>query len=90
MDKHFTIKVAGKVQGVFFRASTKTKADDLGIKGFVRNEPDGSVYIEAEGDEGILKKFIEWCCRGPQNASVIKCDVTEDEVQKYENFRIQR
>jgi acylphosphatase len=90
MDKHFKIKVSGKVQGVFFRASTKTKADELSINGFVRNEPDGNVYIEAEGDEEALKNFIEWCRRGPQNARVIKCDVTEDELQKYENFRIHR
>ncbi|HNU41845.1 MAG TPA: acylphosphatase, partial [Cyclobacteriaceae bacterium] len=45
---HINILVTGTVQGVYYRASTKQKADELGIKGFVRNQPDGSVYIEAE------------------------------------------
>jgi acylphosphatase len=48
--KHWNIKVTGKVQGVFFRASTKAVADQLGVKGFVKNLSDGSVYIEAAGD----------------------------------------
>jgi acylphosphatase len=46
---HVSIRISGKVQGVFFRASTKGKAEQYGINGFVRNEKDGSVYIEAEG-----------------------------------------
>lgn len=59
--KHFKLNVSGTVQGVFFRASTKDAADRLGIKGFVRNEPDGSVYIEAEGEEEKLNQFMECC-----------------------------
>jgi acylphosphatase len=47
--KHINIKITGKVQGVFFRASTKAVADQIGVKGFVKNEKDGSVYVEAEG-----------------------------------------
>jgi len=47
--KHLNITVKGVVQGVFFRASTKDQADQLGICGLVRNEQDGSVYVEAEG-----------------------------------------
>ena len=46
--KKINIKITGKVQGVFFRASTKAVADQMGIKGLVKNEKDGSVYIEAE------------------------------------------
>ncbi len=64
------IRVKGKVQGVFFRASTKEKADELDIKGWVRNEPDGSVLIEAEGEEGKLKEFLDWCWEGPSAARV--------------------
>jgi acylphosphatase len=56
--KHWNIKVTGKVQGVFFRASTKAVADQLGVKGFVKNLSDGSVYIEAEGDEFALEYFF--------------------------------
>jgi acylphosphatase len=58
MKKRFSIRVNGRVQGVFFRASTKEVADQLGVRGFVRNEPDGKVYIEAEADEEALKRFV--------------------------------
>ncbi|WP_420576316.1 acylphosphatase [Ekhidna sp.] len=64
------IKVTGRVQGVFFRASTKEKADELGVKGWVRNEPDGSVLIEAEGEEFKMNEFREWCSIGPPAAHV--------------------
>ena len=54
--KHLSIRVSGKVQGVFFRASTKDRADELHIKGTVGNNADGSVSIEAEGeDENLIK-----------------------------------
>jgi acylphosphatase len=66
MDKkHINIKITGKVQGVTFRETTKYVADQSGIKGLVRNEKDGSVYIEAEAEEWILDSFIEWCNEGP-------------------------
>lgn len=57
--KHYNITVSGKVQGVFYRASTKEKAEQLGIKGFVRNQSDGTVYIEAEGEVSQLDAFID-------------------------------
>jgi len=56
--KHFNIKIFGDVQGVFFRDSARRKADELGIKGFAQNEPDGTVLIEAEGRGESLEKFI--------------------------------
>jgi len=64
------IRVRGRVQGVFFRTSTKEEADKLGIKGGVKNEKDGSVTIEAEGDPAMMTEFIEWCKRGPKMARV--------------------
>ena len=88
--KHISINVSGKVQGVFFRASTKTKADDLGVKGFVRNEPDGSVYIEAEGTEDVLKLFVAWCHEGPRSAKVHRVDVKESQYIGFTNFDIRR
>ena len=90
MEKHFVIKVNGLVQGVFFRASTKEKADQLGVKGIVRNEADGSVYIEAEGDPENVKKFIQWCHQGPPRAQVDACDVTEGPLKNFTAFIIQR
>ncbi|WP_431293764.1 acylphosphatase [Pedobacter sp. P26] len=55
--KHLNIKVTGKVQGVGFRETTKIIANQMMVNGFVRNEKDGSVYIEAEGEEIFWKNF---------------------------------
>lgn len=88
MKKHITIKISGKVQGVFFRASTKEKADELGLKGLVRNERDGTVFIEAEGEEDVLSNFIFWCHRGPRLAKVEQCEVIESEIKGFNEFII--
>lgn len=90
MKKHFTIRISGVVQGVYFRASTREKAEALKITGFVRNEPDGRVYIEAEGDESDLDAFIRWCHRGPAHAFVEKCEVQSGAVKGFGSFTIQR
>ena len=58
MYKHTNLKIYGRVQGVFFRYTAKEKADEFAVTGFARNEEDGSVYIEAEGEEENLDKFI--------------------------------
>ena len=86
--KHLSIKVIGKVQGVFFRASTKAVADQMGIKGLVKNEKDGSVYIEAEGSETFLAMFVEWCNEGPDKAKVENVEVSEGELKNYRNFEV--
>lgn len=90
MKKHFNIRITGFVQGVFFRASTKEKADSLGIRGLVRNEPDGNVYAEAEGEENDLTRFIAWCHHGPAHARVEKCEVEEGEIRNFKRFTIER
>jgi len=87
--KHWNIKVTGKVQGVFFRASTKAVADQLGIKGFVINEPDGSVYIEAEGDKFGLESLIDFCNEGPEDAVVSNVEFIEsDDLKNFRNFEV--
>ena len=71
MDKkRVHIIVQGKVQGVFFRASTKDKATELGLSGFVRNMPDGTVEIVAEGSQEQLTKLVDWCHIGPERSIV--------------------
>jgi acylphosphatase len=90
MLKHYTIKVSGKVQGVFFRASTQVKAEELGVKGIVKNERDESVYIEAEAEEEILKQFVAWCQRGPERAKVVQCNIQEGPIKNYSGFKIVR
>ena len=82
------IKVSGKVQCVWFRDSTLKKAQELGVKGFVKNESDGSVYIEAEGSKDALKKFINWCQEGPAFAKVESVDVEDMELTYFEKFKI--
>jgi acylphosphatase len=90
MIKHLSIKISGRVQGVFFRASTRQKAEELGIKGFVRNEPDGSVYVEAEASSEKLNEFVEWCKKGPSAARVDRCEVGEGEIVPFKSFSIDR
>lgn len=68
--KALAIKVYGKVQGVWFRASTKRKADLLGISGTVSNQPDGSVLIHAVGDDASIAELLTWCHQGPIHANV--------------------
>lgn len=72
------IRITGKVQGVGYRFFTQRSACTLGIKGFVDNEPDGSVIIEAEGTVSQLEQFKRHVARGPQWARVM--DVTEEEL----------
>jgi len=89
MVRHISILISGRVQGVFFRASTKNKADELGIKGFVKNLGDGSVYIEAEGNQDQLITFESWCRKGPPRAQVIQTDITEGLMKFFPDFVIQ-
>jgi acylphosphatase len=88
--KHLSIHVSGNVQGVFFRASTKEKAEKFNIKGSVRNNADGSVSIEAEGEEENLRQFVEWCKQGPKFAHVERCEVKETELRNHRSFAIER
>ena len=87
--KNLRVVVSGKVQGVFFRASVKKVADILGVKGFVRNEHNGSVFVEAEGDDEMVNKLIDYCHHGPDNAKVEKVSITLGEVVGYDSFDIQ-
>lgn len=86
--RHVNIFVRGRVQGVFYRANTRRMAQLYNIKGFVRNEPDGSVYIEAEGEESNLQNFIQWCKQGPEMAFVESIDVQEGEIKDFKRFEI--
>ena len=67
--------IEGRVQGVFFRASAKEQADKLGINGWVRNLPGGSVEIRAEGKKENLKQFLDWCNTGPPNSEVSNIEI---------------
>jgi acylphosphatase len=83
-----TILVTGRVQGVFFRDSTKRMADELGVKGWVRNTEDGAVEIHAEGTEDALKELEQWCREGPPAAKVEKVKRSDATVKGYSDFSI--
>lgn len=82
------IQVFGKVQGVFYRASTKTKADDLDLKGWVKNEYDGSVLMEVEGEEDAVKEMIAWCKEGPTYARVSNLEEETISLSDFQDFEI--
>ncbi|WP_270089340.1 acylphosphatase [Sphingobacterium sp. SYP-B4668] len=88
--KHINISIKGKVQGVYFRLTTKAVADQLGIKGFVTNLPDGSVYVEAEGDKFSLDSLIEFCEEGPERAEVEHVSIEDGELKNFHNFEVTR
>ena len=91
--KHYKIKIKGKVQGVWYRGSTKRKAEELGLKGFVQNQSDGSVITYAKGETSKVQKFIDWCHKGSPASSVesVYCTKIENsKCKEYSDFRILR
>ncbi len=86
--KHLDITVKGKVQGVFFRASTKAVADQLGVKGYTKNEANGDVFIAAEADTATMDMFLDWCHEGPEDARVTAVETNEGELKNYRNFEV--
>lgn len=85
--RHLNIKISGRVQGVLFRYSAKQKADSLNITGFAKNELDGSLYIEAEGESENLEKFVSWCKAGPPVAKVDQAEITEGTIKNFIDFK---
>ena len=81
------IRIKGRVQGVFFRTEVKKIADVLGITGWVKNEPDGSVAVVAEGKEEELQKLIEWCKKGTDISRVENVEVEwKDATGEFADF----
>ena len=81
MPKHLNITVTGRVQGVGFRRAARDQARYLGIKGYARNMHDGSVFIEAEGEDDVMALFVKWCRQGPPFGRV------EEVTTKMENWQ---
>ena len=76
MSKAVTVKVTGRVQGVAFRWHAVWEAERLGVRGWVRNEPDESVAAHLEGDDEAVEAMVAWCRRGPSYAVVRDVAVT--------------
>jgi acylphosphatase len=88
--KAVRLRITGRVQGVYYRASAEDEARRLGLVGWVRNEPDGAVAVLAQGDAAAVDTFIAWCRRGPPSARVAAVDVREEAAQPgLRGFRVE-
>jgi acylphosphatase len=85
---HLNITVSGKVQRIGFRFSAMQEAVKIGIFGFVMNVDHDKVYIEAEGEENKVYRFVEWCKSGPAWANVKQISVEKSEVKNFTSFEI--
>ena len=85
---HLLIK--GRVQGVFYRAAAKEAAEELGLKGWIKNTADGNVESMVSGDDQYLKKFTEWCRTGPERAFVTDVSISLYEEIEFTDFSIIR
>ncbi len=82
------VVVRGRVQGVGFRFQLVEEAEELGVTGWVRNEPDGSVGGHFEGAADAVDRLVEWCRQGPRYAKVEAVDVTEVEETGAASFAV--
>lgn len=89
MKSNVHVVISGRVQGVWFRATTKQKAEQLGLTGWVRNTPDGCVETVFEGEETLVNKMIEWCHRGPPLSKVENVEVKKQEpTNSFDGFSV--
>ena len=84
------IRISGQVQGVSFREAAKRMAISLALAGFIRNESDGTVYAEVEGEEPQIEKFVAWCHEGPEYAKVEEVKTERLPLRDFEGFHIER
>jgi acylphosphatase len=80
--------VHGRVQGVFFRDTTRRMATSRGLGGWVRNAPDGTVEAVFEGDAEAVESMVRWCREGPRGAVVERVEVSDEEPEGLSDFRI--
>jgi acylphosphatase len=91
MDIHCIVKISGKVQGVYFRESTRQVAEALGLTGFVRNLSDGRVEAHFCGSREMIEEILRWCKRGPSAALVDDIRFQwQNEGDKFVGFNVRR
>jgi acylphosphatase len=88
VERSVDIVVTGAVQGVAFRWQASLEAERLGVRGWVRNEPDGTVHCRAEGGSEAVVSFVDWCRRGTRWSTVERVEVTDVEPGGYGSFEI--
>ena len=84
------VRISGRVQGVFFRASCARRADELGLSGWVRNRPDGDLEAVFEGPDRAVEDIVAWCREGPPHARVDRVDVLAEPPLLETGFRVER
>jgi acylphosphatase len=82
------VVVSGRVQGVFFRDSTRRRAQDEGVSGWVRNRDDDTVEALFEGEEAAVARMVDFCRQGPGQAHVSDVEVTEEEPEGLGGFEL--
>jgi len=83
--------ISGRVQGVWYRASTKQKAEELGITGWVKNTDEGNVEALFEGDKAVIDEMIAWCWKGPPLAKVKNVKISPYNIdENYTDFVVLR
>jgi acylphosphatase len=89
MNKRVHVMISGRVQGVWFRANTKRKAEDLGLTGWVKNTEDGKVEAVFEGNEDDIQKMVSWCHTGSESSRVTNVEVRyQDFTNEFDRFQI--
>jgi acylphosphatase len=82
------VVVQGRVQGVFFRDSTRRQAERMGVAGWVRNRADGKVEAVFEGDDDAVTQIIDWVREGPGHAEVERVEVADEEPEGLSGFQV--
>jgi acylphosphatase len=82
------VRGSGRVQGVFFRAEARARAESLGLSGWIRNEPDGSVAAVFAGEPERVDSMVEWCRRGPAGARVDEVEVSDAADEPGDGFLV--
>ena len=88
MTKRVHVYISGQVQGVFYRAECRRRAQQLGLGGFVRNLPDGRVEAAFEGEDADVDAILEWCHEGTSYSDVRAVEATEEEQRGESDFRV--
>jgi len=88
--RRVVVRVTGRVQGVFYRATCARLASDLGVAGWIRNAADGSVEAAFEGEDEAIERILAWCREGTSGARVDGVEIEDEAVVGEPGFRVVR
>ncbi|MBT7811817.1 MAG: acylphosphatase [Deltaproteobacteria bacterium] len=88
VQKRISLLITGKVQGVGYRYSVKLKAESMAIRGYVRNQLDGSVFVTVQGENTAVENFVKWCYKGPSAAIVRGVEKIPGTIEDFSEFKI--